>query len=130
MDDFPDYSNGGMTNGAASIDAELQAKWDEEIREREVKEAEVLAANLAEAKAALETFEQEREAKKQAGMQTNREKEQVLMEQLAAEVESENPWERIVSLVDLQAATSDENMDTSRMRQVFIQLKNSPPTTA
>ena len=63
-------------------------------------------------------------------MQTNREKEQVLMEQLAAEVESENPWERIVSLVDLQAATSDENMDTSRMRQVFIQLKNSPPTTA
>ena len=130
MDDFPDYSNGVMTNGAASIDAELQAKWDEEIREREAKEAEVLAANLAEAKAALETFEQEREAKKQAGMQTNREKEQVLMEQLAAEVESENPWERIVSLVDLQAATSDENMDTSRMRQVFIQLKNSPPTTA
>ena len=64
-----------------------------------------------------------------ASMQTNREKEQVLMEQRAAEGEGENPWERIVSLVDLQASTSDENMDTSRMRQVFIQLKNNPPAS-
>ena len=128
MDGFPDYDH-PVTNGTSSIDAELQAKWDEEIRVREAKEAEVLATNLAEAKAALEAFEEEREVKMRASMQTNREKEQVLMEQLAAEGEGENPWERIVSLVDLQASTSDENMDTSRMRQVFIQLKNNPPAS-
>jgi hypothetical protein len=117
------------------------------------------------------------------------------MEQLATDIESENPWERIVSLVDLQAGMSphagafckhtpsragpqsfspggrrlhsrrgwrssghresffwdashrrawrasgrgraraadagDENLDVSRMRQVFIQLKNSPPKVA
>ena len=128
MDEFPDYDH-PVTNGTSSIDAELQAKWDEEIRVREAKEAEVLATNLAEAKAALEAFEEEREVKMRASMQTSREKEQVLMEQLAAEGEGENPWERIVSLVDLQASTSDENMDTSRMRQVFIQLKNNPPAS-
>lgn len=128
MDEFPDYDH-PVANGTSSIDAELQAKWDEEIRVREAKEAEVLATNLAEAKAALEAFEEEREVKMRASMQTNREKEQVLMEQLAAEGEGENPWERIVSLVDLQASTSDENMDTSRMRQVFIQLKNNPPAS-
>lgn len=131
MDEFPDYdAEVPTTNGAASIDAELRAKWDAEIAEREEKEREVLASNLAEAKAALENFETEREVKVRAAMQTNREKEQVLMEQLAAEGESENPWERIVSLVDLQASTSDENFDVSRMRQVFIQLKNNPPTAA
>jgi hypothetical protein len=124
MDEFPNYDGG---NGAASIDAELRAKWDAEIATREEKEREVLAANLSDAKSALEQFETERETRVRAAMQTNREKEQVLMEQLAAEVESENPWERIVSLVDLQASASDENFDLSRMRQVFIQLKNSPP---
>ena len=50
------------------------------------------------------------------------------MEQLAADVESENPWERIVSLVDLQADADDKALDTARMRQVFIQMKNAPAT--
>ncbi|KAJ8611932.1 hypothetical protein CTAYLR_004355 [Chrysophaeum taylorii] len=117
----------GLTNGCGARDAELQAKWDEEIRQREEKEAEVLETNLARAKEALESFESERQRKIQDTMQKNREKEQLLMEQFATEIESENPWERIVSLVDLQTGMSDENFDVSRMRQVFIQLKNSPP---
>lgn len=62
-------------------------------------------------------------------MQQNREKEQLLMEQFDTEIDSEkNPWERIVGLVDLQMGMSDENFDVSRMRQVLIQLKNSPPS--
>jgi len=63
-------------------------------------------------------------------MQNNREAEQLLMEQLASDIESENPWDRIVSLVDLQTGMSDETLDVSRMRQVLIQLKNSPPSKA
>lgn len=121
-----DYFAEADTNGSA--DAELQAKWDAEIREREAKEAEVLAENLARAKDALEKFEADRQQKIQDSMAKNREKEQVLMEQLA-DIESENPWERIVSLVDLQTGMSDDNFDVSRMRQIFIQLKNSPPNT-
>ena len=39
MDEFPDYDH-PVTNGTSSIDAELQAKWDEEIRVREAKEIE------------------------------------------------------------------------------------------
>eukprot|EP00630_Chrysocystis_fragilis_P001222 CAMPEP_0197395326 /NCGR_PEP_ID=MMETSP1165-20131217/6746_1 /TAXON_ID=284809 /ORGANISM="Chrysocystis fragilis, Strain CCMP3189" /LENGTH=231 /DNA_ID=CAMNT_0042921087 /DNA_START=134 /DNA_END=827 /DNA_ORIENTATION=+ len=116
-----------MTNGVGARDAELHAKLEEEIRQREEKEAQVLEANLEQAKVALENFEAERQQKIRDTMQKNREKEQLLMEQFATEIESENPWERIVSLVDLQTGMSDENFDVSRMRQVFIQLKNSPP---
>lgn len=100
----------------------------QEIRQRELKEAEVLQENLERAKEALENLEAERQQKIRETMQKNREKEQLLMEQFATEIESDNPWERIVSLVDLQTGMSDENLDVSRMRQVFIQLKNSPPS--
>mmetsp|Transcript_3938 Transcript_3938/g.12093 ORF Transcript_3938/g.12093 Transcript_3938/m.12093 type:complete len:137 (-) Transcript_3938:318-728(-) len=128
MDYFaPTPAGEGMTNGVGARDAELHAKLEEEIRQREEKEAQVLEANLEQAKVALENFEAERQQKIRDTMQKNREKEQLLMEQFATEIESENPWERIVSLVDLQTGMSDENFDVSRMRQVFIQLKNSPP---
>lgn len=85
-----------------------------------------MSTNLSQAKEALEKFEADRQEKIRDTMQKNREKEQVMMEEFASEIESENPWERIVSLVDLQTGMSDENFDVSRMRQVFIQLKNSP----
>mmetsp|Transcript_25224 Transcript_25224/g.77781 ORF Transcript_25224/g.77781 Transcript_25224/m.77781 type:complete len:126 (-) Transcript_25224:332-709(-) len=116
------------TNGVGNRDAELQAKFDEEIRLREEKERSIVTENLEKAKAALEAFETERETKKKDLMAKNREAEQRLMEQIATDNESSNPWDRIVSLVDLQTGTSDETLDVSRMRQVLIQLKNSPPT--
>ena len=53
----------------------------------------------------------------------NRTAEQVFLEQLEADLESDNPWERVVNLVDIQA-DADEANDVSRMRQIFIQLKN------
>ena len=51
---------------------------------------------------------------------------QLLMEQIEADLEAENPWARVIKLVDLQAEHSDKNLDVSRMRQLFIQLKNEP----
>ena len=51
------------------------------------------------------------------------------MEQIEADMEAENPWARVIKLVDLQAEHSDKNLDVSRMRQLFIQLKNEPVVT-
>mmetsp|Transcript_37510 Transcript_37510/g.120343 ORF Transcript_37510/g.120343 Transcript_37510/m.120343 type:complete len:126 (+) Transcript_37510:33-410(+) len=121
--DFADSTANG-----AGRDAELQAKFDEEIRQREEKEQSVTAENLERAKTALADFDSERQTKLRDNMAKNREAEQRLMEQIASDVESDNPWDRIVSLVDLQTSTSDETLDVSRMRQVLIQLKNSPPS--
>ncbi|KAJ1448860.1 hypothetical protein M885DRAFT_537636 [Pelagophyceae sp. CCMP2097] len=118
------------SNGSNAREQELHAKCEADICARKDKEEEVKATNVTKAKEALEKFAEDRQQKIHDNMQKNREEEQLLMEQLATDIESENPWERIVSLVDLQAGMSDENLDVSRMRQVFIQLKNSPPKVA
>lgn len=51
---------------------------------------------------------------------------QVFLEQLEGELESENPWERVVSLVDTQAEVLEDFKDKSRMTSILIQLKNDP----
>lgn len=51
---------------------------------------------------------------------------QVFLEQLEGELESENPWERVVSLVDTQTEIVEDFKDTSRMTSILIQLKNEP----
>lgn len=51
---------------------------------------------------------------------------QVFLEQLEGELESENPWERVVSLVDTQTEIVEDFKDTSRMTSMLIQLKNDP----
>ena len=99
-------------------------------RSRRDDENALITKNQAEAKTQLAQLETERQTTFQGRMQANREKEQVKMEQMAAENESPNPWERVVSLVDLQADAVAAAGDTSRMRQVFIQMKNSAKASA
>lgn len=52
--------------------------------------------------------------------------QKVFLEQLEGELESENPWERVVSLVDTQSEVVEDFKDTSRMTSILIQLKNEP----
>jgi hypothetical protein len=51
---------------------------------------------------------------------------QVFLEQLEAELETENPWERIVSIIDTQAEPISAFDDVGRMKTMLIQLKNDP----
>eukprot|EP00933_Yihiella_yeosuensis_P034364 TRINITY_DN2785_c0_g1_i1.p2 TRINITY_DN2785_c0_g1~~TRINITY_DN2785_c0_g1_i1.p2 ORF type:complete len:170 (+),score=61.44 TRINITY_DN2785_c0_g1_i1:72-581(+) len=41
-----------------------------------------------------------------------------------------NPWERVVDLIDTSAKTADEARDTTRMRNLLIQLKSNPVVSA
>merc|ERR1719263_2157910 len=107
------------------LDAEKMAAFDAAVTKRRDAEAALITKNQAEAKAQLSQLETERQATFQGRMQANREKEQ-----MAADNESPNPWERVVSLVDLQADAVAAAGDTSRMRQVFIQMKNSAKASA
>ena len=112
------------------LDAEKMAAFDAAVNKRRDAEAALVTKNQAEAKSQLAQLETERQTTFQGRMQANREKEQVKMEQMAADNESPNPWERVVSLVDLQADAVAAAGDTSRMRQVFIQMKNSAKASA
>ncbi|CAM9577568.1 unnamed protein product [Hapterophycus canaliculatus] len=101
-------------------------RWQAGLNEKARIEAEAKQAALEAAKADLESHVVERAANKEAKMGRNREQEQVFLEQLEGELESENPWERVVSLVDTQTEIVDDFKDTSRMTSILIQLKNEP----
>ncbi|CEG40365.1 clathrin light chain [Plasmopara halstedii] len=99
-------------------------------------------------------FLSERQRIKESKMQANRVFEQATLEKMVADLQNENPWERVVTLVDLETRkkkldslnnnkkdskkqdpkpvavpakkTPEDEEDVSRMRQLFVQLKASP----
>ncbi|CAM9094747.1 unnamed protein product, partial [Heterosigma akashiwo] len=99
-------------------------KWEQELREKRAVEEQAAEEAKQKAKAELDHFYAQKEKTFEAKMSKNRSEEQVLLEQLEADLESDNPWERITNLVDLQAEGDD--VDKSRMRSILIQLKNEP----
>ena len=58
---------------------------------------------------------------------TNRSEEQILLESLESEVDAANTWDRVAKLIDAaNDTTMAANADVTRMRKLFIQLKNEP----
>jgi len=112
---------------SSALDA-FHRKWQAELLAKDEAETSAKLAAVASARAELEKAETERQALREANMTKNRSEEQLLMEQIEADLEAENPWARIIKLVDLQTEHSESSNDVSRMRQIFIQLKNEPPT--
>ena len=48
-----------------------------------------------------------------------------MLEKLEADLDNDNPWERVVTLVDVaKEVKEDEGSDVTRMSGIFIQLKN------
>lgn len=130
-------------------------KYEEEIAGKAQEQEKVAVASKEKAKQDMDKFVAERSRIKESKQQSNRVAEQATLEKLAADLESENPWERVVSLVDLETnrkqklaalnASSkkdaknkaqepepkstkkpEDEEDLSRMRQLFVQLKTTP----
>ena len=52
------------------------------------------------------------------------------MESLESEVDAANTWDRVGKLIDASNDTTNAtNADVTRMRKLFIQLKNEPLET-
>ncbi len=67
---------------------------------------------------------EERASMRDTRMIQNRAQEQMFLEQLEAELESENPWERITSLIDVQVEPEDKFQNVNRMKSMILSLKN------
>lgn len=76
----------------------------------------------------LANWKQQREIRLTAKKDSNRSEEQVLLEQLESEAEVLKVWERVTKLIDNNEVVPSElkGSDTTRMRKLFIQLKNEP----
>ncbi|GAB9473555.1 Clathrin light chain, partial [Globisporangium polare] len=126
--------------------------YEQQIAEKAVDQEKVAHESKDKAKADMDKFVAERSRIKESKQQANRVHEQATLEKLAADLEGDNPWERVVSLVELEAnrkqklaalnakkdsktkeveapkpAKKDEDdEDVTRMRQLFVQLKAEP----
>ena len=74
----------------------------------------------------LESWTQQREIRLNSKKESNRSEEQVLLETLESESDAANSWERVMKLIDASAEADGDKIDVSRMRKLFIQLKNEP----
>ncbi len=74
----------------------------------------------------MTSWNTQRSARLTAKKDKNRSEEQVLLENIEYELESGNTWERVGKLIDNDTDADSSKSDTSRMRKLFIQLKNEP----
>lgn len=100
--------------------------WRQEWRKKNDKKDEMARTakekRREEAHAALSQFYEQRESHKEKMAANNRAEETDFLSKQTDDKESENPWARIVSLIDTK---EDADKDVSRMKEIMIQLKHS-----
>ncbi|GMF20920.1 unnamed protein product [Phytophthora lilii] len=129
-------------------------EYEEKIALKAQEQEKVAVECKAKAEEDMAQFVAERQRIKESKMQANRVFEQATLEKMVADLQNENPWERVVTLVDLETSrkkklealnnkkdakkqepkpvavpakkTPEDEEDVSRMRQLFVQLKATP----
>ena len=109
-------------------DSAFNRVWNEKLDAKRKAEAEAEKAVRAKAADDLSNWTTQRTIRLTAKKDTNRSEEQVLLEQLESEIDIGNTWDRVSKLIDSGAdySADSDRPDVSRMRKVFIQLKNEP----
>jgi len=106
------------------------AEFQETLVTRKQEEEDAKVAMTEAARVYMEEFQAKREAKRDSKMATNREDEQAKLEGIEADLENDNSWQRVTNTVELTQDSADDGQDTSRMRDIFITLKNEPGLAA
>jgi hypothetical protein len=106
--------------------AKFNAEWTARLSEKREAEISHDAKIEEEANNDIENFNTQRETRLNAKKEVNRSEEQVYLEQQESELEG-NTWDRVTKLVEAGTDDSEsDKSDVSRMRKLFIQLKNEP----
>lgn len=106
----------------ASAMKKFNEEWQATLATRKEEEDAAKAAMEEAAKVAMEEFQAKCAMKRDAKMAKNREDEQAKLEDIEADLENDNSWQRVSKMVDL--TQDEEGQDTKRMRDIFILLKN------
>lgn len=99
-------------------------EWQVTLTERKAEEDAAKAAMVEAARIAMEEFQTKAQMKRDAKMAKNREDEQAKLEDIEADLENDNSWQRVSKMVDLTQDGAEDGEDTKRMRDIFILLKN------
>lgn len=99
-------------------------EWQLKLEEKKAKEVTEEEAIKSKATEDMANWHKQRDTKLTAKKETNRTEEAVVMEGLASDIEGAAPWDRVMKLIDANTDASDAKADVSRMKKLFIQLKN------
>lgn len=106
------------------------AKWNEEwlitLQSRKDEDATIKAEHIAKAESDIAAFQAEREKRREARMAKNRSDEQDKLEAIEADLENDNSWQKVVKMIELNQDSSEGAVDTSRMKDILVLLKNDP----
>merc|ERR1712010_198929 len=96
------------------------------IDERASEERKLLLARREKAAAELKEYNERREEHKSSTAARNRQEEADFLINIAEEKDNDNPWSRVVNMIETQASADENRTDPKRLRSVLIQLKNKP----
>ena len=117
-------------NVLVSAEPTPMAKWNDEwqttLLTRKDEENATKAATVEKAREDIEKFQAEREKRRESRMAKNRSDEQDKLEAIEADLENDNSWQRVVKMIELNQDSSDGAVDTGRMKDVLVLLKNEP----
>jgi len=108
----------------ASAMKKFNEEWQVTLTNRREEEDAAKAAMVEAARVAMEEFQTKASMKRDAKMAKNREDEQAKLEDIEADLENDNNWQRVSKMVELTQDGVDAGEDTKRMRDIFILLKN------
>lgn len=106
---------------------EWEDKHEKELEEKSRKEEGDKKVRREAAYAEIQAWKEERDLNMKKKRDTNRLDEETTGAAAGAKPVSENPWERVVELIDTAARSSEDSRDVARMRNLLIQLKANPP---
>ena len=102
---------------------EWRKKWREDLEAKAAQSAQAKAARREAAAKELEAMEQMRAKARDAKFAKNRSDQLKFLEEIESKSDVKNPWEAVVSLIDLQPKSEDESDKNSRMKNLLIQMK-------
>lgn len=106
--------------------AKFHTEWNAQLQKKMEAERAQDKKSEDEANEDIENFNSQREIRLNAKKEVNRSEEQVFLEQQESELDG-NTWDRVTKLIETNVDESEaDKSDVSRMRKLFIQLKNEP----
>jgi hypothetical protein len=129
-DDDDDPQQQDLVAVTTSSEPSPMQKWNEAWQAtlilRKDEENALKAEQIEQARLALEAFTVEREQKRESKMAANRSDEQAKLEDIEADLENDNSWQRVCKMIELSHDNKTAAEDVKRMRDVMILLKNEP----
>lgn len=101
-------------------------EWSAKLEAKRAAEFENDKTARSKANEEMDQWKTQREIRLNAKKDTNRTEEQVLVERLSSESDNLKTWDRVSKLIEAGENAEVKGSDISRMRKLFIQLKNEP----